>query len=70
MENNQYSDILTNAMSGDMLVVPMVYGSHFGEVMRMFLAPLFTPPENRTLDYGDLNQSECSKPNCLLKING
>ena len=29
MENNQYSDILTNAMSGDMLVVPMVYGSHF-----------------------------------------
>ena len=63
MENNQYSDILTNAMSGDMLVVPMVYGSHFGEVMRMFLAtlPVFTPPENKTLDYGDLNQSERSR---------
>ena len=29
MENNQYYDILTNAMSGDMLVVPMAYGSHF-----------------------------------------
>jgi hypothetical protein len=29
MENNQYYDILTNAMSGDMLVVPMVYGSLF-----------------------------------------
>ena len=55
MENNQYSDILTNAMSGDMLVVPMVYGSHFGEVMRMFLATVFTPPENKTLDCGDLN---------------
>ena len=61
MENNQYSDILTNAMSGDMLVVPMAYGSHFGEVMRMFPATLFTPPENKTLDYGDLNQSERSR---------
>ena len=61
MENNQYYDILTNAMSGDMLVVPMAYGSHFGEVMRMFPATLFTPPENKTLDYGDLNQSERSR---------
>ena len=33
----------------------------FGEVMRMFLATLFTPPENKTLDYGDLNQSERSR---------
>lgn len=60
MENNQYSDILTNAMSGDMLVVPTVYGSHFGEVMRMSVTTLSTPPEYKTLDYGDLNQTECS----------
>ena len=60
MENNQYSDILTNAMSGDMLVVPMVYGSHFGEVMRMSVTTLSSPPESKTLDYGDLNQTESS----------
>ena len=62
MENNQleYYDILTNAMSDDMLVVPTVYRSHFGEVMRMSVTTLSTPPEYKTLDYGDLNQTECS----------
>ena len=60
IETNQYDDILTNAMSGDMLVVPTVYGSHFGEVMRMSVTTLSSPPESKTLDYGDLNQTESS----------
>ena len=60
IETNQYDDTLTNAMSGDMLVVPTVYGSHFGEVMRMSVATLSSPPESKTLDYGDLNQTESS----------
>ena len=47
-------------MSGDMLVVPTVYGSHFGEVMRMSVTTLSSPPESKTLDYGDLNQTESS----------
>ena len=41
-----------------MLVVPTVYGSHFGEVMRMSVTTLSSPPESKTLDYGDLNQTE------------
>ena len=60
MDTNQYYDILTSAVSGDMLVVPMVNRSHFGKVMRMSVTTLSTPPEYKTLDYGDLNQTKCS----------
>ena len=58
MDGSQYSAIFTDDMSGKILASPMVKKSHFGEVMRQFLARLRTLPETMVLDSGGENVSK------------
>ena len=64
MDGSQYSAIFTDDMSGKILASPMVKKSHFGEVMRQFLARLRTLPETMVLDSGGENVSKLFLETC------